>query len=172
MINAFYDDYFFLSNFYPAGIEIDGEYYRTSEHAYQAFKTEDPMWRTIIQNCATPGQAKRVGKKVPMRDNWEFIKYGVMRKVVLAKFEQHVDLRKKLLYTDNIHLEEGNTWGDTVWGTVDGKGQNLLGIVLMEIREILRQRDGAVATHWAHNPEIGGSTPSPATKFTASDGQT
>lgn len=52
---------------------------------------------------------------------------------------QHPDLREKLLQTCCCPLFEGNTWGDRYWGTVNGYGENHLGIILMDIRAKLRQ---------------------------------
>ena len=50
-------------------------------------------------------------------------------------------LKEKLLETEDEYLEEGNTWGDKVWGTVNGVGANNLGRILMEVREILQERE-------------------------------
>ena len=61
-----------------------------------------------------------------------------MYEIVLAKFTQNPDLKKKLLATGDEHLEEGNTWGDTIWGTVDGVGENRLGKILMRVRDELK----------------------------------
>lgn len=61
-----------------------------------------------------------------------------MREIVEAKFEQNEDLKVKLLETGDEHLEEGNTWEDRIWGTVNGVGENRLGRILMQVRELLR----------------------------------
>jgi hypothetical protein len=57
-----------------------------------------------------------------------------MGEIVRAKFEQNPNLAEKLLSTQDAYLEEGNTWGDRTWGTVNGAGANHLGRILMEIR--------------------------------------
>ena len=77
--------------------------------------------------------AKREGYKVKLRENWEDIKIDVMYQIVLAKFSQNEFLKQKLIATGREWLEEGNTWGDRTWGTVDGVGNNYLGKVLMEL---------------------------------------
>ena len=74
-----------------------------------------------------------------MRSDWEEVKNKVMYEIVLAKFTQNSDLKEKLLATGDEHLEEGNTWGDTIWGTVDGVGENRLGKILMRVRDELNE---------------------------------
>lgn len=77
---------------------------------------------------------KETGRRVQLRSDWEEAKYNVMYEIVKAKFTQNLDLKTKLLETDNQHLEEGNTWGDKIWGTVNGVGENNLGKILMRVR--------------------------------------
>jgi len=108
MIGSFTGKYSYLSNFYLAEIEMDGELYPSTEHAFQAAKTSDPNSRSAIRNCGYAG------------------------------ITEHLDLREKLLETDNRQLVEGNWHGDTFWGACGGKGQNHLGKILMEVREELR----------------------------------
>ena len=76
-----------------------------------------------------------------LRADWEDIKVNVMRDVVKAKFEQNGDLKDALLATKDAYLEEGNTWGDRTWGTVNGSGANLLGQILMNVREKLKEKE-------------------------------
>lgn len=61
-----------------------------------------------------------------------------MKDIVMAKFTQNEDLKEKLLSTGNTYLEEGNTWGDRIWGVVDSNGANLLGNILMNVRKELQ----------------------------------
>lgn len=139
-IREFRGDYFFLSNFYPSGVERD-RYYPTAEHAYQASKTLNKSLRVKIAKAPTPGRAKALGRRVPLRENWDAIKIEAMREVLRLKFEQNDELREKLINTYSRYLEEGNNWGDTYWGTVAGKGENNLGSLLMELRAVLWSED-------------------------------
>ena len=104
--------------------------------AFQAAKTLDQEDRKRFQTMA-PTIAKREGYKVKLRENWEDIKIDVMYQIVLAKFSQNEFLKQKLIATGREWLEEGNTWGDRTWGTVDGIGNNYLGKVLMAVRSVL-----------------------------------
>jgi len=136
-IQSFTMEYSFLSNFYPCLIEFEGDIYRTLEHAYQAAKTHDPDERIKIREERKTGKAKRMGKRVTIREEWEQIKVKVMRELLKKKFE-NPQLRKLLLDTYPHDLVEGNTWGDTFWGECNGQGKNMLGILLMQIRSELR----------------------------------
>ena len=132
-ITTFRDEYYFLSNFSPSIIVVEKIKVPTVEHAYQGKKTNNLSERLTIYNAETPGEAKRLGRKVKMRKNWEGIKFNIMYKLLKKKFTIP-ELRKKLLDTGDAHLEEENTWGDRVWGTVHGEGENHLGKLLMKIR--------------------------------------
>ncbi len=141
MIKEFQGDYRFLSNFYPAKVELAGVLYPSVEHAYQAAKSWDSEYRNKILNCRTPGDAKRLGRKAAMRGDWENIKYSLMSTLVHRKFSLHPDLKAKLLATGDQELQEGNMWHDTYWG-VDlrtGKGDNNLGKILMLTRAKLKE---------------------------------
>jgi ribA/ribD-fused uncharacterized protein len=137
MINRFNNNYAFLSNFYPSFIVIDGIIYPTVEHAYQAAKISDWREKQMIANIKTPGQAKRVGRKLGLRSDWENIKVDVMLKLVRLKFTE-LNLKIKLLATGDAELIEGNTWNDTFWGVCCDEGQNQLGKILMKVREECR----------------------------------
>ena len=73
-----------------------------------------------------------------MRTDWEQIKVGVMKDLVLQKFTKHKELKEKLLATGDAYLEETNTWNDIFWGVCKGKGQNHLGKILMEVRKEIK----------------------------------
>ena len=139
-ILMFTGEFDWLSNFYLAPIVVDKIKFASVEHAYQMFKTDDPGWRKKIRNARTPGVAKRLGRECPVRKNWRLMSLNVMRECVRAKFTQNNDLRVRLLATGDEHLEEGNTWGDRFYGTVNGVGDNWLGSILMEIRSELRNQ--------------------------------
>lgn len=137
-VKGFFKEYRFLSNFCLAEVEYDGLKYASTEHAYQAAKTEDAAQRRRIRESQKPADAKRLGKQVKMRSDWEQIKIGVMKELVLQKFSKHKELKEKLLATGDAHLEETNTWNDTFWGVCRGKGHNWLGKILMEVRNEIK----------------------------------
>jgi ribA/ribD-fused uncharacterized protein len=131
------DDTAFLSNFWPQPFVYDGVLYPTSEHAFQAQKTLDPAQRKIVASATSPGIAKRLGRTIALRPDWEAVKLDVMYEVLRAKFSDP-DLAKRLLATGNAELIEGNWWGDRFWGIYLGEGENHLGKILMRIRDELR----------------------------------
>ena len=121
----------FLSNFYPARVELGGICYQNAEAAFQAQKCDDVADREAFAEL-TAVKAKRRGRQVKLRPDWDSVRLGVMEEVVRAKFRQNSDLAARLLGTGRIPLVEGNNWGDAFWG-VDvnsGKGENHLGRIL------------------------------------------
>jgi ribA/ribD-fused uncharacterized protein len=140
MINSFTGEYRFLSNFYPVCVMLDGDWYPTVEHAYQAAKTNNISERINILNCKSPGDAKRVGKTVNKTSTFDTMKVTIMRALLVQKFRNPC-LRKALFETGSKQLIEGNSWGDTFWGVCNNKGENILGKLLMEIRITIREDD-------------------------------
>lgn len=138
-IDCFDGEYAFLSNFYDSPIERDGIVYPTNEHFFQAMKTLNPEEHRQIAAAATPGKAKRLGRQVKLRPDWEEVKLQIMKEGLILKFFCNKDLAKKLIATGNAELVEGNTWNDKFWGVCDGVGENNLGKLLMEIREDLKK---------------------------------
>jgi ribA/ribD-fused uncharacterized protein len=137
-IDYFDEEYAFLSNFYEAPVEKDGIVYPTNEHFFQAMKTLDNEERKKIAAALTPGQAKRMGRKVKLRPDWDSVRLQIMREGLVLKFLCHKDLAKKLVATGDAYLEEGNWWNDTFWGVCNNVGCNMLGKLLMQLREELR----------------------------------
>jgi len=137
-IDKFSGNYRFLSNFYPAIIIHHGITYPTSEHLYQAAKTTDFELRKKIAALPTPGNAKRAGRNLKIRANWDDIKVVIMKQIVLMKFKQNPKLISMLTATGNAYLEEGNTWGDKFWGVCGGVGENHLGEILMDVRSYFK----------------------------------
>lgn len=135
-IDRFREEYEFLSNFYPAKVKYDGILYDNSEGAYQAQKCKNYEDRKIFSEMYSD-EAKRFGRQVEIREDWDEIKVQVMEEVVAAKFEQNPLLAKRLLETGEKYLAEGNYWHDVFWGVDQntGEGKNHLGIILMELRE-------------------------------------
>ena len=138
-INSFRVVYFFLSNFYEAPVTYEGLTYQSSEAAFQAQKCADPKDREVF-TAMNPSEAKKAGHTVTLRKDWEDVKISVMTGIVRAKFEQNPVLAERLIATKDAYLEEGNDWGDRVWGTVDGEGANNLGIILMDTRKFLQSK--------------------------------
>jgi hypothetical protein len=123
----------FLSNFYERDFDYDGYTWRSAECAYQAMKLEKREDRARFARMAAH-KAKREGKAVELRPDWDGLKMGIMSEVVHAKFVQNPDLVKKLLATGDADLIEGNWWHDTFWGVCNGEGENWLGKILMAER--------------------------------------
>ena len=80
-------------------------------------------------------EAKHLGKLVNLREDWEEVKDEIMKYCLRSKFDQNPELKAELIKTNGLHLEEANTWGDKYWGTVNGEGKNMLGKLLMELRD-------------------------------------
>jgi N-glycosidase YbiA len=128
-----------FSNFSPHGFELDGKFWRTSEHYFQAQKFAGKPDEEEVRKAKTPKEAANMGRerKRPLRRDWESVKDNVMRKAVRKKFETHKDIREILLATGDEMLVE-NTSGDYYWGCgTDGSGKNMLGKILMEVRAAL-----------------------------------
>lgn len=137
-IEGFSGAYRYLSNFWPAEVYFDGEIYPSVEHAYQAAKTLNLEQRRVIREQIMPAHAKRLGRAVDMREDWDDIKDDVMYNLVRQKFTKDEVLRAALLSTGDCYIEETNHWGDTYWGKCNGVGFNTLGHILMRVREELQ----------------------------------
>ena len=133
-INKFRGTYKFLSNMYPSVLYVDGEVYPSAEHAFQAMKSLNRDDRIAISVSRSAKEAKEAGKLVSLRPDWEDVKVDFMYKILKAKF-LNADLAQKLKDTGDEELIEGNTWKDTFWGVCEGKGKNMLGQLLMKVRE-------------------------------------
>lgn len=138
VINKFNGDFDFLSNFFASPIRYEGMVYPTVEHAFQAAKTMDMAKRREIAGLPTPGAAKRAGRQVTLRPDWEEVKVDVMETLLREKFS-NPHLNFCLRITDGHFLEEGNNWCDNFWGVCrcprcNGNGRNQLGKLLMKIR--------------------------------------
>lgn len=137
------DEYGFLSNFAHYGFELDGKWWMTSEHYFQAQKFHGTVYEEMIRMLDSPKKAAEMGRNcnLPIRADWEEIKDDVMRKAVLAKFIQNKDIKKLLLTTKNSIIIE-KTINDYYWGCgKNGDGKNRLGEILMETRDKLCNTD-------------------------------
>ena len=137
VIDRFFGEYRFLSNFWLIDVEFEGIIYPSVEHAYVAAKTLDQRLRAKIATVAKPGDVKKIGRMLELRPDWESVKLEIMRSLLLNKF-LHPELAQKLISTGDAELIEGNTWGDIYWGVCNGKGENNLGKLLMGLRSFLR----------------------------------
>lgn len=134
------DTHGYLSNFSRHGFGIAGVYWPTVEHHFQAQKAAGTQYEERIRRAYTPKDAKRMGRAVPLRPDWDAVKDDVMRRAVEAKFAAHEDLVDRLLATGDEELIEAAP-GDYYWGAGgDGTGLNKLGHILMAVRAELRER--------------------------------
>jgi ribA/ribD-fused uncharacterized protein len=124
----------FLSNFWECSVVYDGMRYGNAEAAFQAQKCVDKTdkYKFIALNGA---QAKAMGKRVELREDWDAVKLGVMYEVLQAKFAQNPELYNQLKDTGTEEIVEGNWWYDKYWGVCNGEGLNHLGKLLMWIRD-------------------------------------
>lgn len=132
-------EYEFLSNFALVDIEYKGAIFPSVEHAYQSAKCDDPKWKLQCQDREIkPGKIKSMAKLVKSVDGWPQFRLVVMRELIKKKFEQE-PFRQKLIDTGHVHIQEGNHWYDSFWGvrTDNGKGQNHLGRIIMDVRDEL-----------------------------------
>ena len=129
-----------FSNFSGFPVYVDGEWWSTSEHYYQAQKYETEELRDWVQFAPNPMEAANRGRdpKFPKRDDWDEVKDGFMEKVLFDKYTRHEELRELLLSTGNSHIYE-HTTNDCYWGDCgDRTGKNHLGLLLMKVRNSLR----------------------------------
>ena len=134
-IDRFKGKYYFLSNFYGAPVMYGGIEYHNNEAAFQAQKDPD---KAVEFALLQPNEAKRRGRHVNLRKDWENVKDDIMYAIVFDKFSRNPELREALLATEDAELIEGNDWGDTYWGVCEGRGKNHLGRILMRVRDELR----------------------------------
>lgn len=132
-IDLFKGKYAFLSNFFRKKLEYQGKEYDSAEHLYQAFKATNDEDHEFIRLQPTPAKAKEAGKKITRHSNWDDIKLSKMLLVLRIKFLDP-ELREMLKATGDAELIEGNWWGDRYWGVCRGKGKNMLGKLLMVVR--------------------------------------
>lgn len=134
-----------FSNLYKREIEFEGEVFKTAEHAYQAGKAAKPAVRKWLMNAPSPSLLAMAAHGLYVWDitpDWAKIKFDRMKRILVAKYTQHEDLKALLLGTGDARLVESATVDNAVnrlWGEVNGVGQNKLGQLLMEVRSELAQ---------------------------------
>jgi N-glycosidase YbiA len=139
-----------FSNFSPHGFELDGAWWPTTEHYFQAQKFVGTPYVEEIRRAASPTVAKRMGRSrsQPLRPDWEQVKDDAMRRAVLRKFEAHADIRAVLLSTGDQPIVE-DAPRDYYWGSgAKGTGRNMLGRILMEVRHALRRAEPCPITEF------------------------
>jgi ribA/ribD-fused uncharacterized protein len=136
------DEFGCFSNFWPGPYVIEGKEWPTTEHYFAAMKTLDLEAQEKIRAAKTPGLAKKMGREVDLREDWDAIKFETMLTALRAKFGNYPELREKLVATGDLPIYEDSPY-DHVWGTgrrgAVGNGQNLLGKALMIVREEVKK---------------------------------
>ena len=142
-ITSFTGEYDWLSNFYPCDVNINVHFdsdnsiyiahFSNAEAAFQACKC---MTFSEFQQFEKlgPSEAKKLGRKVKLRPDWNEARISVMEQTLFNKFSKNIELTDKLIDTYPRLLIEGNTWNDTFWGVCNGEGENQLGKLLMSVR--------------------------------------
>jgi len=130
--------YFCFSNFYRATFYLDNFWWSTVEHYYQAHKSISKICQDNIRLAKSPHDAKKLGREIKVRPDWDDVKYDIMNKAVFAKFDQNHDIRVVLLSTGNLPIHEDSPY-DSVWGWRNS-GQDLLGKILVSVREMLKDK--------------------------------
>lgn len=142
-IKGMFGEFRYMSNFEVCDIYFDGDLYGSTEAAYMAGKTLDPAVRAQFQKSSgiTPSEARKLGQLIGLRPDWNVVRYDTMAAVVFDKFYRHKHLRDLLLSTGSKYIEETNHWGDKFWGVCDGKGENNLGRIIMNVREFWKNKE-------------------------------
>ena len=117
--------------------------YLTAEHRFQAMKATNREAHDYVAAAAGPGDSKHKGREILLRDGWGG-NYGdlcwyVMFEVVLAKAFQHDEMMDALMLTGTRPIYEDSPVDD-IWGwrfRNDYRGKNLLGRVLMQVRDVV-----------------------------------
>ena len=138
------EQYGSFSNFSRHGFQLDGKFWPTSEHYFQAQKFHEFIeYEERVRLAPTPKEAANIGRdrSLPLRKDWEQVKDSIMRKGVLQKFKTHEDIRKILLSTGLEEIIEDSPI-DYYWGIgATGTGRNMLGRILMEVRAELKAEE-------------------------------
>ena len=140
VITSFSGEYDFLSNFHPN----QPDSHVTVEHLFQAEKATGQSDYDFIMSSETPSLAKKRGRMITLRKDWESVKYELMYKCLVRKFK-NADMRERIIFTGCAYLEEGNSWHDNEWGACSCERcfnlskRNMLGLLLMRVRRDIRE---------------------------------
>jgi ribA/ribD-fused uncharacterized protein len=134
-IHGFFGAYRFLSNFYACDVYFNGNWFPCVENAYVFAKLEYSSDVVLVEpfQTMTAAQAKKMGQ-IPVLEKWHTDKIDIMSALCFDKFYRNKNLREQLLMTGDKYLQESNHWNDHFWGVCNGKGQNNLGKIHMNIR--------------------------------------
>ncbi len=140
----FRGSYSCFSNMTKCEIEFARMRFPSVEHAFVAAKSTEWSVRRKVKDCSTPSKAKKFGKTVELRPDWDLVKNDVMYELVKQKFTRYKRFQDILLATDSMYIEESNYWHDNYWGSCycdkcGGHGKNHLGKILMRVRDELHQ---------------------------------
>jgi len=137
IVKIFADDFSFLSNSYPSSFIVDGITFLSVEQYYHFMKTTDKKQQQEMLNTDNPDTLFKLGRKCILKKDWTDLRLKIMKKGITSKFVQNKQIQTKLITTKGYLLENGNITGDLFWGVniLTGKGDNNLGIILMNIRD-------------------------------------
>lgn len=135
-IKGFFGEYRWLSNYYSCKVFYKGREFTSSEAAYQSAKQTDPEIVSFFQTL-TGKESKEASRHYSIPPDWDDIKTAIMYEILYDKFTRNSELKEKLIATGDRYLEETNWWGDEYWGVCKGKGENVLGKILMKIRSMI-----------------------------------
>ena len=131
-----------LSTISAHPIELDGNYWATAEHYYQANKYPEGDNRQAVRAVSDPHEAHRLGNRWYKRKRPDFkkIKKVLMTRALYSKAVQHPSVAEYLLATGEQVLAENGLY-DHYWGLGrDQRGDNQLGKIWMDIRQKLREK--------------------------------
>jgi ribA/ribD-fused uncharacterized protein len=144
---GFCGEFEFLSNFSPSPVEYKGHIYPSIEVAFQSAKCYNEVDAGLFKKFKThfdSGKAKRLGRQINLRPDWENIKLDIMFDLLCKKF-QIPSLRQQLLTTGDMEITEFNQWHDITFGVCTcnrcskKEAKNILGKMLMEIRDLINK---------------------------------
>jgi len=135
----FRGEYFFLSNLFSCPVTVEFKdgiiTFRNAEAAFQAHKCLTAEGKREFERMEGL-KAKKYGRKVELRPDWNSVRVLAMKRVIDAKFDQNKELARKLIAITEP-IVETNTWNDRFWGVCNGRGENMLGKLLTKKREKL-----------------------------------
>jgi ribA/ribD-fused uncharacterized protein len=135
-----------LSAYSKFGFELDGAEWPSVEHYYQGMKFEGGELRESIRAADHPEKASKLAKanRKRARKDWQKVRQVIMTRAVYTKCRSHRAVADALLATGDKHIVE-STMYDYYWGVGrDGRGNNVFGKVLMDVRDKLMQERDSV----------------------------